>query len=300
MKTIANNKFEGAPLVGVASTFYTNKQDVRFELALQNAERWRDNNLPYVIIDGSPMEDASDTWVADAHQQRGAIVVRSAVNGIATQRIQGVKFAFDNGADKVVGHEPEKVLMSDFSNEVIRGLDEHAVLIIGRTAIAEASLPSVQRRTEHMAGWVLERTHNLPPDTLSGGRGFSKEGAAELAKYPATEAGLNNWIYLYHTPLAARKAGLSIGGIKIDLIHPEMMTAEEEGDSKFDRKRYDQFKLQLDYLLTRRDVGPSARPIAKAVLSAMEGLTVDSTNDEFNSRLDSLEARLRVYGYSTT
>jgi hypothetical protein len=290
--------FNGAPLVGVASTFYTDKQDTRFELALENAERWHDNNLPYVIIDGSPMLDSSDTWVADAHKARGVTVVRSDINGIATQRLQGVKFAFDHGADKVVGHEPEKILMSDFSSEIIRGLDEHAVLIIGRTAIAEASLPSVQRRTEHMAGWILEQTHHLPFDTLSGGRGFNREGAKELAKYPANQPGFNNWIYLYHTPLAARQSGLSIGGIEVDLIHPATMTAEEEGDPKFDRKRYDQFKLQLDYLLSRQDVDSSVRPIADAVLAAMSGLDTGTTNDMFSDQLKRLEARLQRYGYN--
>lgn len=292
-----NKEFSEANLVGVASTFYSDRSDMRFELALENAERWRDNNLPYVVVDGSPMADTSDTWVADAHRERGATVIRSEVNGIATQRLQGVKFAFDHDANKVIGHEPEKVLMSNFSSEITKGLDEHAVLIIGRTAIAEASLPSVQRRTEHMAGWILEKTHHLPPDTLSGGRGFTKDGASELFKYPADKLGFNNWIYLYHTPLAARGAGLSIGGIKVDLIHPEVMTAEEEGSDKFDRKRYDQFKLQLDYLLSRSDVDPSARPIADAVLWAMEGMTTETLNEEFEGRISMLEARLKSFGY---
>jgi hypothetical protein len=149
-----------------------------------------------------------------------------------------------------------------------------------------------------MAGWILEQSHRLPHDTLSGGRGFSKDGARELAKYPANEPGFNNWIYLYHTPLAARASGLSIGGIDIDLIHPEIMTAEEEGSSVFDRKRYDQFKLQLDYLLARQDIDPSAEAIAHAVIGTLKGVAAQTSNEEFEGRISHLQARLRAFGYN--
>ncbi|MNR53046.1 hypothetical protein D3C85_1729920 [compost metagenome] len=75
------------------------------------------------------------------------------------------------------------------------------------------------------------------------------------------------------------------------------MTAEEEGNSKFDRKRYDQFKLQLDYLLSRQDVDPSAQPIANAVIQAMDGLGSESSNDEFELSIERLESRLKSFGY---
>lgn len=291
-----SNRLAGAELVGVVSTYYKSPKDPRFELALENAENWRDNSLPYVVIDASP-EEEDGAWVADAHKARGAIVVRAVVPGIATQRLEGVKFAFDHGAEKVVGHEPEKVRMSNFSSEIATGLDRHNILIIGRTAIAEMSLPSVQRRTERFAGWVLEQTHDLPHDTLSGGRGFDEAGAEILARYPATELGMNNWIYLYRTPIEAREAGLSVGGIDVDLVHPEIMTAQEEGNEEFDRKRYDQLKLQLAYMLSRNDVDPSAKPLADAIIQALNGLTALSSNAEFEAKLTKLEARLAQYGY---
>lgn len=294
---IISKKLSNSELVGVASTYYTDSKDPRFELALENAEKWRDRNLPYVVVDGSDVADKSSSWVGDAHKARGAIVVRSEINGVATQRLQGVKYAFDNGADKVVGHEPEKILMSDFSSEIAKGLDDHAVLIIGRTALAELSLPPVQRRTEHLAGWILEKTHKLPHDTLSGGRGFNLDGAKILADYPAKKDGFNNWIYLYHTPLEARKAGLSIGGIDIDLLHPPSMTAQEDGNDTFDSKRYAQFKLQLDYLLNRSDVDVASQPIARAVIEAMNGLANNYTNDDFEKQLSRLEDRLLSFGY---
>lgn len=295
MNIPSHGEFSGAELVGVASTFYKDPNEVRFELALENAERWRDHNLPLVIVDGSPIDDSGD-WVAKALAERSATVVRSEVNGIATQRQQGVAFAIDQGAEKVVGHEPEKIEMSRFSSEISKALDEHAVLVIGRTAAAELSLPSVQRRTERLAGWTLEQTHDLPADALSDGRGFTREGAAVLAEYPGTAEGFNNWIYLYTTPLGARSKGLSVGGLKIDLMHPPVMTADEEGDPVYDRKRYDQLKLQLDYLLSR-DVDPSKSHIAHAVIAALAGLNKETPNAEFEQQLDRLEARLALFGY---
>ncbi|MDB5160580.1 MAG: hypothetical protein JWO99_843 [Candidatus Saccharibacteria bacterium] len=291
-----NGEYSGADLVGVVSTFYTNPEDIRFQLALENAERWQAANLPLVIVDGSPVQETGN-WVEKALTERGADVIRAEVNGIASQRQQGINYAVSNGAEKMVGHEPEKIEMSRFSDAISDALSEHAVLVIGRTAAAKLSLPSVQRRTEQLAGWTLEQTHHLPPDALSGGRGFTVAGAEVLSRYPATDPAFNNWIYLYTTPLEARKAGLSIGGLGVDLIHSPIMTEEEQGNPIFDRKRYDQFKLQLDYMLARADVDPAAQPIACAVLEAMTGLTKESSNAEFEAQLDLLEARLSVFGY---
>lgn len=298
---IKSNKgeFDGAELVGTVSTFYTDGQDPRFELALANAELWRDKGLPFFVIDGSPMQDTYDTWVVDALRERGAVTERAKVNGIATQRQQGVRGAIERGATKVVGHEPEKVQMSYFSREIAAGLDKHAILVIGRTALAEASLPTAQRFTENMAGWVLERAHHLPADTLSGGRGFTQAGANILAQYPAMKPNMNNWIYLYTTLIAAREQGLSVGGIKVDLMHPATMVAQEQGDETFDRKRYDQFRLQLDHLLNMPGTDPDADPIVQAVKSAIAGLSLETPNKEFEEQLKKLSARLHAFGYTS-
>ena len=80
-------------------------------------------------------------------------------------------------------------------------------------------------------------------------------------------------------------------------MHPPTMREQEEGNPVFDRKRYDQFKLQLDYLMARSDVDPHAGGIALAVRHAMEGLTVGSSNEEFELQLKRLESRLVSFGY---
>jgi hypothetical protein len=297
MNKVISSEFAGVELVGTVSTYYEDRKDPRFELALENAERWRDKGLPYVVVDSSSMGPDASTWVRSAHEERGAIVIPAEVKGVGTQRQQGVGYSFAHGVEKVVGHDPEKVLMSEFSTQISDSLDQHAILVIGRTATAQKTLPTVQAWTEDMAGWILEQTHDFPADALSGGRGFTVEGGEVLADYPAADPDFNNWIYLYRTPLEARAKGLSVGGLAVDLLHPPTMTAQEQDNPDFDRKRYDQFKLQLDYLMARSDVDPQAKHIAHAVQRAMNGLTKQSSNAEFELQLKRLEHRLVGFGY---
>jgi hypothetical protein len=292
-----SSEFAGVDLVGATATFYTDPSDVRFELSLDNAERWRDSGRPLVVVDGSPEDGGMGDWVAAAHRRRGAIVLPSDVNGIATQRKQGIAYAVAGAAENMVTHEPEKTHISDFASEIIQGLTTYDVLVVGRTALAESTMPPVQRRTERLAGWVLEQTHAFPADALCGPRGFTVAGAEHLARYPANEANMNNWIYMYHTPLAAREAGLPIGGVSFDLRYPQAMVAQETGSPVFDRKRYDQFKLQLDYLLGRSDVRPESRRIADFVLNTIAPFDADASNEVFEDHLVQMEAEFSPLGY---
>jgi len=297
MNMRVSSELAGSELVGTASTYYDDPSDPRFELALENAERWRDKGLPYVIVDGSSTGVDRNTWVQAAHEQRGAIVIQAVVKGVGAQRQQGVGYSFAHGAEKVIGHDPEKVLMTTFAKEISDSLDAHQILVIGRTAAAQNSLPPVQAWTEDMAGWILEKTHDFPADAFSGGRGFTAQGGQVLADYPATDPAFNNWIYLYRTPLEARAKGLSVGGLSVDLMHPATMTEQETDDPVFDRKRFDQFKVQLDYMMARSDVDSYARPIADAVLHALNGLTTNHSNEVFKLQLRRLEHRLVAFGY---
>ncbi|HEX7964065.1 MAG TPA: hypothetical protein VF466_05780 [Candidatus Saccharimonadales bacterium] len=243
-----SSEFAGTDLVLTAGIYYTDRGNVRFETSLEFTERARDAGVPTVFVDASP-EATQGTWVADAHRERGAVVLRAEVPGIATQRQQGVAYAVDNGAEKVVGTESEKPLVPTFAAQLSEALDTTDILVVGRTPEALASMPPVQKRTEHLAGWILQRAHHLPPDALAGPRGFSVAGAAVLAEYPSAQKGMNNWIYLYDTPLVARQRGLQVGHVALNFTYPAGMVAEETGSPVFDGKRYDQFELQLTYLL---------------------------------------------------
>lgn len=134
-------QFYGADIIAVSSTMYSNPKDPRFELALENAENWQNSNIPYVVVDASLVAD-SGTWAVDAQRHRGAIVVPAHTGGIATQRIQAVEYGLSNGATKMISHEPEKVQMYEFSEEISRRLDNSDIVVIGRTEAAMDTLPN--------------------------------------------------------------------------------------------------------------------------------------------------------------
>lgn len=286
--------FEGVDLVSTVSTMYSDPADPRFEIALDTAERYQQAGIPLVVVDGSGPDNK---WVNAALEKRQAVVLQAAVAGIATQRQQGVAFAISNGAEKVIGHEPEKNLMVTFAPEISAALDDYDVLVVARTPSAENSLPPVQQRTERLAGWILQRILGLPSDSLSGGRGFTAAGAECLATYPANDEGMNNWLYLYDVVLEARARNLPTGGLAVDLIHPQAMTDQETDDPIFDAKRYEQFRLQLNYLLRRSDIKPEALNIAQSVLGRLDQLPESLTNADYEVCIDVLETDLAKTGY---
>lgn len=256
--------FSDSPLVAITGVQYNNPEDPRFDLSLENATNMRDAGVPLVVIDSS--NEQNHGRVADAHRALGAVVEPARIGGIATQRQQGVAFAVEHGAAKVLSAEPEKVGLAAHAGAISGALDNYDVLVIGRTQSAENTLPPVQQRTERMSGWLLERVLGMPADAMSGGRGFTAAGAEVLADYRATKVDpdtqqevsdptVNNWLYLYKVPMEAERRGLRVGGIALDFEHPAEMVEEETDNPAFDAKRYDQFELQVGYLFRERLAG---------------------------------------------
>ncbi|HSW98836.1 MAG TPA: hypothetical protein VLF71_03285 [Candidatus Saccharimonadales bacterium] len=291
--SVEGGPYAGADVAFTAGIYYTGP-DPRVDASLLFAERARDAGVPAVFVDGSPQKapdahpDWAPTWVADAHRERGAVVLRAEVGGIATQRQQGVKHLVEGGATKVVGVESEKPDVPLYVPELSAALDTADVLVIGRTPESLASMPPVQERTEHLAGWVLEQVHDLPPDTLAGPRGFSAAGAEVLGRYDATdtpEVKKNNWLYLYETPMTARQEGLALGSVALGFKYPPKMVAQETGNPQFDGKRVDQFDMQLAHLLNESRVPQADNPQAVAA-------TVRRTLAQFEGA--SLETKMRL------
>lgn len=162
---------EGVPIVGVTGTYYPDPKDIRFEIALDTAKGWSEQELPLVVVDGSP-----DDKVAGALRARGATVLTARQPGIASQRQEGAQYVLDQGGDKIITHEPEKPSTPAIAREVADMLDDHSIVVVGRTERSKESMPPFQRRTEELAGWVLERTLGLPADALAGPRGYNRQG----------------------------------------------------------------------------------------------------------------------------
>jgi len=277
----------------VTATYYPDPDtdDVRLEAALKNAEEWSEQELPLVVIDGSP-----DDKVAGAFRARGAFVRSARRLGIASQRQEGAEFVIDQGGNKIITLEPEKS-MAHLALKIAEMLKKCSVVVIGRTEASKELMPPFQRRTEELAGWVLERTLGLPPDALAGPRGYSRQGIQHLLRYPSDRPGMNNWIYMYTNPLAAMANGERVGEIKVDLIYPESQVEQETDNPTFDRKRYEQFALQLDYLLRRPEVKQPAYDLRNMVLGRLALMSEQPTDKEIKEFFNTLEAEARGFGY---
>ena len=283
---------EGAPIVGVTGTYYPDPEDIRFEIALDTAKGWSEQELPLVVVDGSP-----DDKVAGALRARGATVLTARQPGIASQRQEGARYVLGQGGDKIITHEPEKPSTPAIAREVADMLDDHSIAVIGRTERSKESMPPFQRRTEELAGWVLERTLGLPADALAGPRGYNRQGMQHLLRYPSDRPGMNNWIYMYDNPLAARANGERVGDIQADLMYPEAQVEQETGNPAFDRKRYEQFALQLNYLLKRPEAEQQAADLRNMVLGSLALMSVEPTDAEIKDFFGVLEDKSRQFGY---
>ena len=283
---------EGAPIVGVTGTYYPDPEDIRFEIALDTAKGWSEQELPLVVVDGSP-----DDKVAGALRARGATVLTARQPGIASQRQEGARYVLGQGGDKIITHEPEKPSTPAIAREVVDMLDDHSIVVIGRTERSKESMPPFQRRTEELAGWVLERTLGLPADALAGPRGYNRQGMQHLLRYPSDRPGMNNWIYMYDNPLAARANGERVGDIQADLLYPEAQVEQETGNPAFDRKRYEQFALQLNYLLKRPEAEQQAADLRNMVLGSLALMSVEPTDAEIKDFFGVLEDKSRQFGY---
>lgn len=283
---------EGAPIVGVTGTYYPDPEDIRFEIALDTAKGWSEQELPLVVVDGSP-----DNKVAGALRARGATVLTARQPGIASQRQEGARYVLGQGGDKIITHEPEKPSTPAIAREVADMLDDHSIVVIGRTERSKESMPPFQRRTEELAGWVLERTLGLPADALAGPRGYNRQGMQHLLRYPSDRPGMNNWIYMYDNPLAARANGERVGDIQADLIYPKAQVEQETGNPAFDRKRYEQFALQLNYLLKRPEAEKQAADLRNMVLGSLALMSVEPTDAEIKDFFGALEDKSRQFGY---
>lgn len=300
MKRVESPPIEGAPVVMVTGTKYK-RNDLRYDLARTTVKRCvKDHELPCVVVDASP-----DPLIAKDLGQLGAAVVcvKPEEGGIPKQRQIGAGYVLDQGGNKIITSEPEKTGMPDFAVRVAEMLGDGdskvdpSVVVIGRTEASKESMPPFQRRTEELAGWVLERTLGLPPDALAGPRGYSRQGIQHLLRYPSDRPGMNNWIYMYDNPLAARANGERVGAIEVDLIYPESQVEQETDNPTFDRKRYEQFALQLNYLLRRPEVKQPADDLRNMVLGRLALMPERPTDKEIKEFFNTLEAEARGFDY---
>ncbi len=312
MTEVKRPSIEGAPVVMVTGTKYK-RNDLRYDLARTTVKRCvKDHELPCVVVDASP-----DPLIAKDLGQLGAAVVcvKPEEGGIPKQRQIGAGCVLDQGGNKIITSEPEKTGMPDFAEEISRMLDEFSVVVIGRTERSKESMPPFQRRTEELIGWLFEYILGMPADALAGPRGYNRQGMQHLLDYPSDAPGMNNWLYMYYTVLAAMANGERVGGTEVDLMYPESQVKQETDNLDFDRKRDEQARMQAHVLLGKKSEAPqhykaeiqrikllSELDAEKAVLREMilKELTLmpkDPTIERIQQFFGRVEAIAMLFGY---
>jgi hypothetical protein len=239
-------------VVALTATKYSSLDEIRCRVALRTATRFGELQVQFVVMDGGSPEE-----VKQAFRDVDAIVVDAPRPGLATQYLDGIRFIQAHGGENcsILKLEPEKDSMADpdVLDCIKDALYEYGTVVIGRDQEAMLSLPPVQLEVEFRVGQIFAQRYNMPADALSGGRAWTPASLAVwVPRYEALlqEHGskVNNWLYLYTGVLDVRDAGLRVGGIRVNLVHPSEIVAEETGNPVFDKKRRDQEAIQLEWM----------------------------------------------------
>ena len=293
---VLSSEFSGVPIV-LAGVIDHPAQDVQFEASLAFSEQARDRNIPVILIDATPPDRG--VWAANAHEHKGAVIVSPRIpDRPATFMQQAVAHAIMNGAGNVMTtpiDEPDIPLIA--SEQVRRALVHTDVVIVGRTQEARDELPPIQQQLAHLGGWIVEQTHVLPHDSLTGPRGYNREAAQLLVRYPSLGANISGAPHLFEAPLMIRDAEKRLGGVKATFRRPEALIDQEAADPRDGLRRYD-YMVDLFMGLMRdvRSTAPRAGMIGTAVLDHLSR-GAPTTQGELTRSIKLLASKMVAFGF---
>jgi hypothetical protein len=291
-----SSEFAGVPMVLTGVIGHTEK-DAGFEASLDFAERARDLGIPALLVDATPLEQG--IWNANAHEHRGAVVLRPAhPDHPATFTQQAAAHAIMNGAGNIMAtptDEPEIPAIA--AEQVSRALANHGVVILGRTQEARDLLPPIQQQLAHLGGWIVGQTHVLSHDSLTGPRGYSYEAAQLLVRYPSLRAGVSGAPHLFEVPLMVRDAGMELIGMEATFRRPKDLVAQELADPADGLRRYDEMvDLFVGLMRDVRSTMPRAEMIGSAVLDHLSR-EAPKTGAELSKSVQWLASKMHPYGF---
>lgn len=242
-------------IILVIPTFYSDKDDIRYGLALESCEEIARNGLEAIMVDASPDESVRDAIVqhgTDSHGQPCVTVVPQTFKGKKGAALrEGISLAVDR-MQKDVGmiafQEPEKVDMIAHWREVATILIEGADVCVAKRSETsfQTSYPIEQYHSETFANMYLDslaRKVNFPSvDWTMGPIAFKSSAAQPWLDYEG---------YLWDMQLvplvmAQRLHGAKVASYEFDYQHPRSMKEEESGDPKWSEKRLFQLNFLFD------------------------------------------------------
>lgn len=218
-------------VVLVTTTFSPNADDLRFRLALDTCREAARCGYQLVIVDDSPPEEAKGLLEA-----AGATVFKQTEKGMGGSRRQVLREALARGAETIVWLEPEKAPLVGLLGPCIDMVSSSGYDLVIPMRRTLESLPTYQQRSEYWANLLLAHvTKRYDLDLMFGPRVMSREAAELFLSYDGSAGDL--WHILFLPVLRALAAGMNIGKVVVEYVHPPEQTAAEEGNEAMDAKR---------------------------------------------------------------
>ncbi len=224
------------------STYYCGGMEVRYHLALQALEQYRQLGYPVFLVDDT-VGDLGGT-VRDKFRRLGATIFSTEVGGgvMGQDRRTAIRMAVESGADLIVWAEPEK-LLAHFIAGILRQ-SEADLIIVGRQSLE--SYPSHQRLCEETGNReAAVYTGRRDLDLWFGPRIFTTEAARFFLDYNGEYGDVWDSIFIPAVRAIADRT-LRVESVTVPYTYPLEQAQQEEGDHAFITRRNYQLKVLHD------------------------------------------------------
>lgn len=256
-------------IVVVTVTYYADTSDVRYSLALELCKLAAAKQLMTVIVDDSPdhqtirssFERAGEGYVTVAKQD-SVCKMYQGKGGALRQAIQLAAVLVGNSEDKASNSvicfaEPEKVDIMNHMQQIVEPiLAENADIVVPMRCdeLFKKTYPIEQYHSEsfanlHFNSLAQQFEEFQTPDAkqidwLFGPFAFRATLADAWLKYEGT-----SWdAQMVPAVRAVRQQKNRIASVTINFLHPHQMKEQEEGDTRWTKKRLHQLNILFDIL----------------------------------------------------
>ena len=242
-------------LVVTAPTFYSDKEDIRYQLAIDTCREAAKHGIRMILVDASPDESVRQEMTKAGTTKEGTQFVRvcpqtsDGRKGAALR--EGVKLALEEGAGIVGFQEPEKVKMVEHWRNIADHLLEDDLDICCPRRLDgafKASYPIEQYHSEHFANMHLDalaKKVNFPSIDWTMGPFATR---AKFAKIWLEYDGELWDAQLVPIVLAQRWYRARVTTYEFEYAQAGKMKLEEEGDPQWTEKRLHQLNNLFEFV----------------------------------------------------
>ncbi|MEK6933397.1 MAG: glycosyltransferase [Nanoarchaeota archaeon] len=223
------------------STLYRadNETDkIRAKLALEMIKKAKKEGYEIIVVDaGSPKK------IRNEFEKAGAIVIPDRSETMGASRREAFREAFNRGAEIIIWMEPEKHDYIRNIEKSIKPIMENKAEMVIPNRKSFNSYPKAQQYIEPFANLFWKELTKADLDMWFGVRIFKRSLAHYFLEYRG-EYG-DKWDSLFIPIINALADGRKIESVKIDYVHDNRQTKNEEHSLDFYKKRIDQLNLLM-------------------------------------------------------